>query len=203
MLVFVVALVVALLVRIFGVQTFEVTSSSMENTLLIGDRVVVEKASKNWREFARGDIVVFDGAGSFLPERVLADNAPVHFLQRLGAAFGIGPSAKEVFVKRVIGVAGDSVRCCNASGELLVNGQPLTEPYLFPDDSPSDVAFDVVVPEGKLWLLGDHRSVSSDARAHLGSPGGGMVSVDRVIGLARFILWPRDRISSLTSEREQ
>lgn len=200
-LVFVVAFVVALLARVFGVQTFEVTSSSMENTLLVGDRVLVDKASPRWREFQRGDIVVFDGAGSFVPQRLTESNPLARIASAIGNSFGLGSSAQEVFVKRIVGLPGDKVRCCAPDGSLLLNGAVLAEPYLFPGDAASDVAFDVVVPQGKVWLLGDHRAVSSDSRAHLGSPGGGMVPEKNIIGLARYTIWPRDRMGSLTLER--
>lgn len=202
-LVFAVAFVIAILARIFGVQTFEVTSSSMENTMLVGDRVLVDKASPRWRDYQRGDIVVFDGAGSFLPERVTETNPLARIATSVGRAFGLGRPAQEVFVKRIVGLPGDTVRCCTPDGLLLLNGEPLLEKYLFPGDTPSEITFDVLVPEGKVWLLGDHRAVSADSRAHLGSPGGGMVPLDKIIGLARYTIWPKNRIGTLTLERVQ
>ena len=100
-------------------------------------------------------------------------------------------------MKRVIGVGGDRVQCCDASGRLTVNGVPLDEPYLYPGDVPSRDAFDVVVPAGKLWVMGDHRSISQDSRAHLGDPGGGFVPEDRVIGRAFAVVWPFGRFEGL------
>ena len=192
------ALAIAILMRAFVVQSFEVTSSSMESTLLVHDRVIVDKVSPHIRDVRRGDVVVFDGAGSYVPMRPDEGNSAVRFIRRLGTTFGFGQAADEVFVKRVVGIGGDRIVCCDSSGKITINGTVLSEPYLHSGDSPSTVNFDVTVPEGKLWLMGDHRSVSADSRAHLGSPGGGMVPQDRVIGRAMFVLWPTNRIGSLT-----
>ncbi|MFF2514211.1 signal peptidase I [Streptomyces sp. NPDC058086] len=149
----------------FVMQPFEIPSSSMERGLRIGDRVLVNKLAYRFgAEPRRGDVVVFDGTGYF-------GNAD--------------------YVKRVVGVGGDHVVCCDKEGRLEVNGRSVDEStFLYPGDSPSDVSFDVVVPTGSLFLLGDHRSDSSDSRDHLGSPGGGMVPVGDVIGRADWIAWP-------------
>ncbi|KAF5994547.1 MULTISPECIES: signal peptidase I [Streptomyces] len=149
----------------FVMQPFEIPSSSMERGLRIGDRVLVNKLAYRFgAEPRRGDVVVFDGTGYF-------GNAD--------------------YVKRVVGVGGDHVVCCDKEGRLEVNGRSVDEStFLYPGDSPSDVSFDVVVPTGSLFLLGDHRSASSDSRDHLGSPGGGMIPVGDVIGRADWIAWP-------------
>jgi signal peptidase I len=149
----------------FVMQPFEIPSSSMERGLRIGDRVLVNKLAYRFgAEPRRGDVVVFDGTGYF-------GNAD--------------------YVKRVVGVGGDHVVCCDKVGRLEVNGRSVDEStFLYPGDSPSDVSFDVVVPTGSLFLLGDHRSDSSDSRDHLGSPGGGMIPVGDVIGRADWIAWP-------------
>ncbi|MER7687731.1 signal peptidase I [Streptomyces sp. NPDC097610] len=149
----------------FVMQPFEIPSSSMERGLRIGDRVLVNKLAYRFgAEPRRGDVVVFDGTGYF-------GNAD--------------------YVKRVVGVGGDHVVCCDKEGRLEVNGRSVDEStFLYPGDSPSDVSFDVVVPTGSLFLLGDHRSDSSDSRDHLGSPGGGMIPVGDVIGRADWIAWP-------------
>ena len=99
------------------------------------------------------------------------------------------------YVKRVIGLPGDTVVCCDAGGKVTVNGEPLDEPYVFPGDSPSTQNFSTLVPDGRLWLMGDHRSVSADSRSLLGAPGGGLVPLDRVIGRPVQILWPLDRFA--------
>ncbi|QIY73699.1 signal peptidase I [Streptomyces sp. RLB1-33] len=149
----------------FVMQPFEIPSSSMERGLRIGDRVLVNKLAYRFgAEPRRGDVVVFDGTGYF-------GNAD--------------------YVKRVVGVGGDHVVCCDKQGRLEVNGRSVDEStFLYPGDSPSDVSFDVAVPTGSLFLLGDHRSDSSDSRDHLGSPGGGMIPVGDVIGRADWIAWP-------------
>ncbi|MFM9366506.1 signal peptidase I [Streptomyces sp. Da 82-17] len=168
-------LVFLLLVSTFVLQPFLIPSSSMEPTLSTGDRVLVNKLAYRFgAEPERGDVVVFDGSGYF------------------------GDSD---YIKRVVGVGGDRVTCRGkqggAQGRIEVNGEPVDEPYLYPGDAPSTVPFDVVVPEGSLFVLGDHRSDSSDSRDHLGSPGGGMVPVDTVIGRADWIALPFDRSTSL------
>jgi signal peptidase I len=116
----------------------------------------------------------------------------------VGQSVGVIPPDGTDFVKRVIGVGGDRVACCDEAGRVTVNGVPLDEAsYLFPGDSPSDQSFDVIVPAGMLWLMGDHRSNSADSRAHLGDPGGGMVPESRVVGRVMNVLWPLNRISSV------
>ncbi|GGL97249.1 signal peptidase I [Streptomyces fumigatiscleroticus] len=162
-----------LLLTRFVLQPFQIPSGSMENGLRVGDRVLVNKLAYRFgAEPQRGDVVVFDGTGYFGP----AD-----------------------YVKRVVGVGGDHVVCCDKEGRLTVNGRSVDESaFLYPGDDPSTVAFDVVVPDGTLFVLGDHRSDSSDSRDHLGSPGGGMIPVDDVIGRADWIVWPYGHWTHLT-----
>ncbi len=190
-----VAFLLAFLVKSFVVQAFYIPSGSMEQTLEVGDRVLVNKLVYKTRDIARGDVVVFNGVDSFTPEVEIAQ--PTELVARIadwfGRTFGFAPPDERDFVKRVIGVGGDRVACCDAQGRVTVNGVGLDETaYLYPGNAPSDVVFDVVVPEGKLWVMGDHRGASSDSRSHLGDPGGGFVPVDRVIGRAFAVLWPGD-----------
>jgi signal peptidase I len=105
------------------------------------------------------------------------------------------------YVKRVVGLPGDHVVCCDISGLLTVNGIAVVEPYLYPGDKPSDLTFDVTVPVERVWVMGDHRSDSADSRAHLGDPGGGMVRLDDVIGRAGMIYWPPSRVGVLGAPR--
>lgn len=193
------ALLLALLLKTFLVQIFYIPSGSMEDTLMIGDRVAVNRLEYRIDEPQRGDVVVFDGVGSFIPEELApAGEDPISaFLSEVGRTLGLIPPPDTVFVKRVIGVGGDRVTCCDDQGRLLVNGQPLDEPYLYPGDVPSMTPFDVLVPDGALWMMGDHRSASADSRSHLGDPGGGMVPVDRAIGKVFAKIWPFDRWGSV------
>jgi signal peptidase I len=186
-----------MLLSAYVVQPFLIPSRSMENTLLVGDRVVVNKLAYRFgSEPRRGDVVVFDGTGSFLRSRP-AGNPVTGLLRKAAAAVGLAEPDETDYVKRVVGVGGDRVTCCDERGRIKVNGEPVDEYYLYPGDAPSQVRFDSVVPEGKLWVMGDHRSRSRDSRDHLGEPGGGMVPVDRVIGRADWIAWPVGRWTSL------
>lgn len=173
-------------VRLGVADVFAVPSASMEPTLVPGQRILVDKRDHDLR---RGDVVVFDGAASFeatdtrpWPRRVL------------GAAMGEwgGPH----LVKRVIGLPGDRIRCCDARGHLTLDGSTLDEPYLYPGDTPSDVTFDVTVPPGRLWVMGDHRSRSADSRSRLGRPGGGLVPLADVTGTVTRVIWPLGRATT-------
>ncbi|MBT2406062.1 MULTISPECIES: signal peptidase I [unclassified Streptomyces] len=185
-----------LLLSNFVVQPFLIPSRSMEPTLEVGDRVLVNKLAYRFGDQPqRGDVVVFDGTGSFVREG--ADGNPVgEALHGAASALGLAEPSDTDFVKRVVGVGGDDVVCCDAGGRIEVNGVAVDEPYLYPGDSPSKVPFRIVVPLGTLWVMGDHRSQSRDSRDHLGEPGGGMVPVDKVIGRADWIGWPVSRWGS-------
>jgi len=190
----VVALVLALLIKSFVIQAFYIPSASMENTLEIGDRVLINKVVYHLRPIHRGDIIVFDGTGSWD-----FDNAPTNSniftkgLSELEGIVGISHDSS-IYIKRVIGLPGDHVACPTASGDLTVNGVPLTESsYLFPGNAPCDGTFSITVPPGRLWVEGDHRAVSYDSRGHMGDPGGGTIPESGVLGRAFVIIWPPSR----------
>jgi len=188
------ALVISVLIKTFLVQAFYIPSGSMENTLLVNDRVLVNKLIDKVDEIHRGDVVVFRDPGGWLDRSFdVGRDGVLGAVQDVLVFVGLAPAVgEEDLIKRVIGVGGDTVKCC-AEGRLTVNGVQLDETYLFPRDDPSLEEFEVTVPEGKLWVMGDHRSVSEDSRAHRNDPGKGFVPVDDVIGRAFTIVWPLDR----------
>jgi signal peptidase I len=187
----VIAILASAVVRATLVDVYYIPSDSMEPLLEDGDRVLVSRTDYRTGPIRRGDLVVFDGRGSFAPFRS-GNPLLVDGVLGLGQWLGVVGSST-VYVKRVIGLPGDRVACCAPDGRLTVNGTPVTEDYVYPGDAPSAMKFDAEVPAGRLWLMGDHRSVSADSRSLLGAPGGGMVPVDRVIGRPMEIIWPLDR----------
>ena len=195
-----VAAVVVVGVRATLVQTFVIPTGSMEPTLQVGERVLVSPAAATLRGLHRGDVVVFDGSGVFDPQPTPSSSALTRAGRAVAAAVGV-PVGTRDYVKRVIGLPGDRVACCDDVGRVTVDGRPLDEPYVHPGDAASLVRFSVVVPAARLWVMGDHRTASADSRAHLGDPGGGTVPIRRVIGLVVAVSWPPSDIHVLGSGR--
>ena len=196
------ALVLSTGVRIFAVDLYTISQDSMAPTVADGERVLVDKRYPGASGVQPGDIVVFDGEGSFAPYR--GGPSLQRTAERLGHWFGLG-SPTEVFVKRVIGAGGDRVVCCDDEGRLTLNGAPLQEEYLAepvsPEQPASELEFEAEVPPGRMWVMGDHREGSVDSRDLLGAPGGGMISEDRIIGRATDVVWPWPHRRSLEGDR--
>jgi len=190
------ALALAALTKTFLAQSFFVPSGSMRPLLQGGDpartddRILVEKVSYWNGDISRGDVVVFDDSQNWLHAGV----EPETGLLRTGLEIvGLWPTGGHL-VKRVIGVSGDTVACCNAQNRVTVNGVALDESgYLAEGAKPSEVEFSVKIPDDSLWVMGDNRQSSEDSRAHIDERGGGFVPVDDVVGKVLAVVWPADQ----------
>ena len=192
------ALALTILLKAFVVEVFSIPSGSMENTLLPGDRVLVSKIVYRFRDVARGDVVVFSGQGSWGPDAPPPPGNPfLRLWDDLTNLVGVTAPGTD-YIKRVIGIPGDHVVCCDARGRITVNGVPLNEQsYIHPGNVPSSVPFDAVVPAGRLWVMGDNRADSDDSRYRTTDPGGGTIPESEVVGRAFVIIWPLSRIGDL------
>lgn len=186
----VVALVIASIVRAFLMQAFWIPSGSMKETLSIGDNVLVSRLTPTLTEVNRGDVVVFQDDLSWLApagesagwKKTLEDTL---------IFVGLRPAhGDQHLIKRVIGVGGDHVKCCDDGGLLQINGVSVEEPYLAPGSDNALQPFDIVVPDGKLWVMGDNRNNSADSRAHMSEPSEPFVDEDSLIGRVIVVSWP-------------
>lgn len=195
----VIAFIVSFLLKTFLVRSFYIPSGSMEDTLQVDDRILVNQLVPDVLDVKRGDIVVFEDPGGWLGTQVQPpEPGPLgRALQAVGLA---ADTSHEYVVKRVIGVGGDTVACCDADGRVTVNGIPLDETYIkLPEGqtAASGLDFEVTVPEGSVWVMGDNRYASKDSRYNQDQPGKGFVSEDEVVGRAFLLNWPFDRLSWL------
>lgn len=187
--------VLIVVLRTFVIQPFSIPSGSMEPGIEPGDRILVNKLVDT-SHLTRGDIIVFDGTTTWAAnEPVIEKSLPRRIVDAVQSLIALSPGTD--YVKRVVGLPGDRVVCCTVDGKLSVNGIPVDEPYLYPGDQASSYPFDIVVPEGRLWVMGDHRSGSADSRAHLGDPGGGTIPFGDVVGTVVLRYWPPSRAGSL------
>lgn len=201
----VLALCLALFIRTFIVEAFYIPSGSMEQSLLIGDRVLVNKLIYNVRDPRRGEVIVFRGTDSWAPERPnLNENEGLAGrVSRMVSAFiGFAEPGEKDFIKRVVGLPGDEVVCCDSKGRLAVNGKGLNEPYIFENTPRDDRAFGpITVPKGRLFVMGDHRGWSKDSRAYLDDGSSGTVPIRNVIGMAFVKVWPVSRWGGLAAPK--
>lgn len=197
----VIAIVIAMVVKAFLVRPYYIPSASMEQTLMVGDRLIVNLLVPDVVPVARGDVVVFTDPGGWLPSRPAPEKSPLQAIVD-GAleAVGLKPSdANDSLIKRVIGLPGDHVVCCNAFGQLVVNDVAISEPYvqLAGNTAVSGMPFDVTVPADRLWVMGDNRYNSEDSRYHQDDADRGFVPLENVVGRAILINWPADRFGVL------
>jgi len=196
----IVALAVSLVIKSFLVQFFYIPSGSMENTLQINDRVAVNKIPFISKSIDRGDVVVFRDPSNWLPEPYADNQNKVIAKIKEGLVLvGVLPNpAKQYLVKRVIGIAGDNV--VGKDGIVTINGKETTEPYIFAGNKPSELDFNVTVPKGKIWVMGDHRGASADSRYHQDDVNNGFVPESKVTGRVVGIIWPIKSIGTVPSQ---
>ena len=213
----VLAVVLALFIKAFLLQAFSIPSGSMQHTLEVGDRVLVNKLVYQVRGIHRGEVVVFNGIDDWAPESDISPPKDTFHkvLRAVGNAVGVTSAGEKDYIKRVIGLPGDRVMCCSDTGHVVVTpkgGSPveLSEPYLLDAGNDQDAtkwfcesgrsratcpagAPGILVPKGRLWVMGDHRGASADSRAHLDDPHHGTIPIDRVVGRAFMVVYPVDR----------
>ena len=194
------AIVISFLIKTFLIRSFYIPSGSMEQTLHVNDRIIVNQLEPKLVPIDRGDVIVFTDPGNWLDTVPEPETSPIAKAVDTALSFvGLSaPDSNDHLIKRVIGLPGDHVTCCGNFGSISVNGVPLDEPYIeLPEGATDDApdTFDITVPEGHLWVLGDNRYQSRDSLAHytVGDAGGGFVPIDNVVGRAMIITWPLER----------
>lgn len=193
-----VVLLISFLVKTFLFRIFFIPSGSMENTLQLDDKIGVNVAHSWYGELERGDVAVFEDTQGWMGPANSTSNPVRQAMEFVGLA---PDRSTNYLIKRVIGVGGDTVTCCDADGKITVNGVALDEPYLFEGDDPSTIPFEVTVPEGSYFMLGDHRSASGDSRYHI-EQGTAFVSEEDIVGKATGIMWPIDRWQGISSQED-
>ena len=195
------ALVLSLVIKTFLIRSFFIPSGSMLETLQIDDRIIVNQLTPALYPIERGDVVVFKDPGGWLGPDIQESTDPMTVaVDWFLSAFGItAPDSKQHLVKRVVGIEGDRVICCDDDGLITINGVPISESYIAPGQAPSNVEFAVTVPSNSLWVLGDNRGNSEDSRFHAELPSRGFVSNDWVVGRAFVISWPFENWKLLDS----
>ncbi len=197
------AVLISVGIKTFLIRSFYIPSGSMENTLQINDRIIVNELVPNLVPIQRGDVVVFKDPGGWLDAHhpVTNENGFAAAVDWVLSIVGLSaPDSNDHLIKRVIGLPGDTVACCNVFGQMTVNDVPLEEPYLkLPPGvtKASGVDFKIVVPKKSLWVMGDNRYDSQDSRYNTTTPSKGFVPYDNVVGRAFLISWPAGRWSWL------
>ena len=193
----VIAVVLSFLIKTFLFRAFFIPSESMVSTLDVDDRIFVNLLVPEPFALTRGDVVVFRDTKGWLPAAPETAQGPFTWVQDGLTFVGLLPdNSEQHLVKRVIGLPGDHVVCCDAGGKLTINGTAINESYVNPAEVPQIRTFDVVVPEGKVWVMGDNRNHSADSRAHMDSDGG-FIDLDDLEGKAAVIAWPLNRFTPL------
>ena len=197
------ALLISFLLKTFLVRSFYIPSGSMQHTLEIQDKIMVNQLVPEVIGVSRGDVVVFKDPGGWLNAPAPAAPSVIEsIMQTVGLA---ADTSTEYVVKRVIGVGGDRVVCCDVDGRLSINGQAIDEPYVIlpeGENAVSKIEFDVTVPQGSVWMMGDNRYNSKDSRYHQDEPGRGFVSESEIVGRAFVINWPLNRFQWIGSYPE-
>jgi len=193
--IFVAAIIISVGIKAFLIRSFYIPSPSMTDTLQVDDRIIVNELVPHLVPVQHGDVVVFKDPGNWLPPQAEPQrNAVVTAVDWVLSVVGLSaPDSDDHLIKRVIGLPGDTVKCCNAFGQMEVNGIPLNEPYIKLPDGVTKVSkddFEVTVPKNSLWVMGDNRYDSADSRFHMNDPSKGFVPMDDVVGKAFVISWP-------------